>query len=73
MTKKQVWAQKRNWTKHRLLGIRSHLYAWDLEETLTSQEKLELPILRAAIDRLVFDWEERNDESRREFLLRGRR
>lgn len=69
-SKAKQWAQKRNFTIRQLRGVKAIVSSFTIEETLTEEERYELPLIKAALDRLILNWKNRNPVSKAIFLER---
>lgn len=64
---KQLWAQKRNFTKFRLIGMQQLLHNIQ-PPILTESEEWQLKSARTYLGNVLRGWEGNNDKSRAAFL-----
>jgi hypothetical protein len=64
------WAQKRNFAKSRLLGMRKQLEVMSKEDFLVTSERVELGLALLHINQALLNWRSQNEASKLKF---GRR
>ena len=69
-TPAQKWAQKRNWTKFKVEGVKGSIRSLQNDKVITSYEAIILKTAFRAIERVLRGWSKFNSESKANYLRR---
>lgn len=70
MTKKQKWAQERNWNKKMITGAKGALLVIRNSKATTPSEWQEIELTLHYLDSIIDSWDENNAESKAKYLQR---